>query len=273
VRLWPFAPDSIWNMPRGDGAAFDSRSVVLGGVNINTIAYGVSIGGAGYPFIPQALNSEQHEFQIQTDGVTAFGTTRFLNQFGEHTTIDLRGSGINVYVTGNPAHYERATKMTGMGGPLRNWELQAASGGDHHAIKHSIALAISSHVLNTTHVWPAFAHDSFAGTNTGFMPEGGFTAIPSSVAVPPGLNDVAKAVWQAMHDYGAYAADATGPNGGSTDTLTVVEAEATADAIVNTIRGAQIASIVQQLRWVTNASQTDVGGPGSRLAPLAPAVP
>jgi hypothetical protein len=260
-------------MPRGDGATFDSRSVVPGPVNINTTAYGVSIGGAGYPFIPQNVNSEQHEFQVQSNQVTAFGTTTWLNQFGEHTVIDLKGSGINVYVASNPSHYERATKMTGFGGPLRNWELQAAQAGNVHAIKHSIALAVSSHVLNHGYVWPAYANDSFAGTNSGFMPEGGFMAIPSTATMPSGLNNVGKAVWWALHDYGAYAADATGPNGGSTDTLTVVEAEAAADAIVNTIRGGQISAVTQQLRWVTNASQANVGGPGNRLAPLAPAVP
>jgi hypothetical protein len=271
-RLWPFASDSVWNMPRGDGATFDSRSVTPGNVNINTIAYGVSVGGAGYPFIPQLVTSEQHEVQVQADGLTVFGTSKFLNQFGQHTVSDLRGSGINVTVPGVPSHYERATKMPGMGGPLRNWELQNAANGDVHAIKHAIALAVSSHVLNTTYAWPAYAADGFAGTNSGFMPEGGFMAIPSTATMPAGLNNVAKAVWQALHDYGAYAADATGPNGGSTDSLTVVEAEASADAIINTIRGGQITAVAQQLRWVTNASQIDVGGPGNRMAPMAPPI-
>jgi hypothetical protein len=238
-------------------------------VNINTVVYGVTINGAGYAS-PAQQGLELHTQSVQPDGLTVFGTTGHLSQLGVHVTVDLRGSGINQYVAGNPGLYERATKVSGMGGPLRNWELQAAAAGDVHAIKHTVGLAMSSHVLDATYVWPAYANDSFAGTNSGFMPEGAFMAIPSNAAMPGGLNNVAKAVWQALHDYGAYAVDATGPNGGSTDSLTVVESEAAADGIVNTIRGAQITAIAQQLRWVTNASQTSVGGPGNRMAPMAP---
>ena len=47
LRTWPFASTSPWNMPRGDGAAFDGRQVASGG-NINSAnGWGVSVAGAG----------------------------------------------------------------------------------------------------------------------------------------------------------------------------------------------------------------------------------
>ena len=144
----------MWNAPLGDEAIFDPRPVVPGPVNINSASYGVSIGGAGIRLSRQNPNSEQHEFQVQADNVTAFGTSKWLNAFGEHVVIDLRESGLDISVAGTLGHYERATKMSGYGGALRDWELQAAALGDVHAIKHAMALAVSSHVLNQSHVWP-----------------------------------------------------------------------------------------------------------------------
>lgn len=262
LALSPCGLDSVWNTRRGSGAVFDSRSVIsTGGINVNTVAYGVSINGAGYTS-PLQVGFEQHNIQIQPDGVTAWVTTAFLPA-GTHVVVDLNGSCLNQTVAGNPSAYERATKMSGVGGPLRAWELQAAVNGDVHAIKHAIGLGVASTVLAKSFTWPAFAQDSFAGTNTGFMPEGGFMAIPNA-APPAGLNNVQTAVWWALHDYGAYAVDATGQGG----TLTVVEGEAAAASITNAQlpnNGAGLSAIMNQLRWVTNASQANVGGPGARL--------
>lgn len=263
LALWPF-PSGPWGVARGDGCVFDQRSVVPGGVNINTIAYGTTILGAGYPS-PAQQGLELATSTIQSDGITAFETNAWVTG-GQHTVTDLRGSGVNVYVPNNAGLYLRATKMSLIAGVLRNWELQAADLGDIHAIKHPISLGMSGLVLNKTYTWPAFATDSFAPSNTGFMPAGAFMAIPMSAVMPTNLGNVGKAIWQALRDYGAYQVDATGGVKGPTPALTVVEAEAAADATVNKVRGAQIASIMSQVRMVTNASQSAVGGPGTRLA-------
>lgn len=263
LALRPF-PSGPWGTARGDGCVFDQRSVVPGGVNINTIWYGVTINGANYPS-PVQQGLELATSNIQSDGITAYETNAWVTG-GQHTVTDLRGTGVNIYVPNNAGLYLRATKMSLMAGVLRNWELQAADLGDVHAIKHPISLGISGLVLNKGYVWPAFATDNFAPSNTGFMPAGGFMAIPMSATMPAGLNNVAKAIWQALRDYGAYEVDATGGVNGPAPSLTIVEAEAAADAVVNKVRGAQIASVMAQLRWVTNATQAQVGGPGARLA-------
>ena len=52
-------PTSPWNMPRGDGAAFDGRQVATGG-NINSAnGWGVSVAGAGYALVDQATSGNR----------------------------------------------------------------------------------------------------------------------------------------------------------------------------------------------------------------------
>jgi hypothetical protein len=72
-------------------------------------------------------------------------------------------------------------------------------------------------------------------------------------------------IWNALRDYGAYVASAKNDfNGGC-----VMYAEAAADGAVNPARG-DMARIFSQVRLVTNSGPGSVGGPGTRLAPLAP---
>ena len=76
-------------------------------------------------------------------------------------------------------------------------------------------------------------------------------------------------IWKALRDYGAYVVGRDRPNGGPTETLTVVEAEAAADAIVNPIRGRPFTRSRSSCGR-DEQSKDNVGGPGNRLAPLAP---
>lgn len=274
-KLQPFPSTDPFNTPRGADAAFDSRPIIsTGGVNINTIFFGTTINGSGETTVQQGDTAEAHHCDIQPDGRTVWGFTAFIP--GTHTVVDIRtGNSYNCIAPGNPGAYERATKMSGMAGPLRKYECQNAVNGDVHAIKHCIGLGIAARILSKNFVWPAFAQDSFAGGNLGFMPEGSFMAIPTGTVMPGGLSSLGQAIWWALHDYGAYAVDATGavnPSDPASGTLTVVEGEAGADALLNGVRGSQISSILGQVRWCTNASQAQIGGPGVRLAPLAPAV-
>lgn len=271
VRLSPFPATDPAKMPRGDGCALDTRPIIVSQtqININDVAFGLSINGAGYTSPAQQDAAENHHCDIQPDGVTVHGFNTFMgaNLF---TTVNIRtGNSYNCTVIGNAGQYERATKMAGMAYCLRNWELQAAAAGDVNAIKHPIGLGISGKVLNSTYNWPAFATDSFAGSNTGFMPAGSMMAIPSTATMPAGLNLVSQAVWTAGRNFGFYEVDATGGNAGPTPSLTVVECEAAGHAINQTL---QMGAILAQARWVTNMSQSNIGGPGNRLAPLNPAV-
>ena len=80
--------------------------------------------------------------------------------------------------------------------------------------------------------------------------------------MPAGMSAAGKMIWTAMRDYGAYVVDrgATSP----------MVAEAAAASAVNPARG-DLGKIWPQVRMVTNAGKASVGGPGKRLAPLAPA--
>jgi len=71
------------------------------------------------------------------------------------------------------------------------------------------------------------------------------------------------AIFDALKNYGAYIIDQAGAS--------VLYVEPTAnEPAVDAARG-DIGQIMQLLRLVTNNGPSSVGGPGTRLAPLAPA--
>jgi hypothetical protein len=91
--------------------------------------------------------------------------------------------------------------------------------------------------------------------------------------MPAGMSTVGQMIWTALRNYGAYVADCQGPAGGATQNYTGLRAEGAAAAALAPA-AADMAKIGAQLRWVTNNTTdqgaTNLGGPGTRLAPLAP---
>jgi len=259
-RTWPFATTSPWNMPRGADATFDRRPVVPGPFGISAAnGFGVSVGGAGYPLFDQAPG-ENHYSIVRPDGVTADEYFLYARPGQNHVVTDLRGSGVGV-------GYDVATQLSQLGGLIRLHDL------DEGVIPHALQMGCSPLVLSPAVVWPALSGDAFKNGNLGFVPYGALLAIPSDVPMPAGMSAVGQMIWTALRNYGAYCADAQGAAGSATETLSSLRAEAAAEARVDPAR-ADLARIGAQLRWVTNNTTdrgaTNLGGPGRRLAPLAP---
>jgi hypothetical protein len=256
ARLWPFASDSPWNTPLGDGATFDARPVVPGPFNISAAnGYGVSVGGAGYQLVDQP-GGEYHYSIYRADGVTVDEYYRYGHTNQNAMVTDALGDGVGV-------GWDTATQLSQLGGLIRVWDLQRG------VIAHALQLGAAATILNSTAVWPAKSVDAYAKSNTGFLPYGSLLAIPKDAAMPAGLSPVGEMIWTALRDYGGYIADAQGQVGGPTESFTSLRAEAAADGLVAALQP-DLSKIGPQLRWVTNSSQSQVGGPGARLAPLAP---
>jgi outer membrane biosynthesis protein TonB len=256
ARLWPFAPDSPWNTPLGDGATFDPRPVVPGPFNISAAnGYGVSVGGAGYALVDQP-GGEFHYSIYRADGVTVDEYYRYGHANQNAMVTDARGDGVGV-------GWDTATQLSQLGGLIRRWDLQRG------VIAHALQFGAAATILNSTAVWPAKSVDAYAKSNTGFLPYGSLFAIPKDAVMPAGLSPVGEMIWTALRDYGGYIADAQGQVGSPTENFTSLRAEAAADGLVAAIQP-DLRKIGPQLRWVTNASRDQVGGPGARLAPLAP---
>jgi hypothetical protein len=267
LATWPFARYSPFNVPLGSGATFDGRQVAQGG-EINTDnGFGVSVGGAGYPLVDQASDRSDHESHysfISPDGVTAEEWYKYQdpsNPNRNSSITDLRGDGLRTSVSPGTGRHrqQRASQISQLAGLIRVADLERG------AIPHALAIALPNRTLRKGFVWPAYGQDGDAWrAYQGFVPMGALVAIPSWVQAPPGLSPAGRMVWTALQRYGAYVVDRTGPS-------SVLEAEAAADALIDPARGDMVA-IMSQVRVVTNSSQTQVGGPGIRLAPLAPAI-
>ena len=269
ARTWPFASTSPWNMPRGDGAAFDGRQVATGG-NINSAnGWGVSVAGAGYALVDQATSGnayyEGHVSIIRGDGVTADEWYQYYNPSNPNrnsSVTDLRGDGLHTNAgpgTG-PVHQQRASQVSQLGGLIRLADLNRG------VIPHALSIALPNVTLRSGWVWPAFGQDGDgASAYTGFVPMGSLIAIPSGVPMPAGLSPAGQMIWTALRNYGAYVVDRTSPS-------SVLVAEAAAQGAVSPAIG-DLSRIMPQVRMVTNNSPATLGGPGTRLAPLAPQLP
>jgi hypothetical protein len=262
VRVWPFASNAPWNMPRGDGATFDPRPVVPGPFNINATAFGVCVGGAGYG-LNTNCSGEGHYSIYRADGATAdeyYGYNPATGGSVNHMVTNVRGSGVGV-------GWGVATQMSQLGGLIRTWDLQQG------VIRHALQFIGAPTVLSNQVVWPALSADGYISSNPnpGFVPYGGLLAIPSNVPMPAGLSGAGQMIWKALRDYGAYVNDSNGVPGGATQNYSSLRVESNAAGLVAPAQG-DLARIGAQLRWVTNSSQFQLGGPGNRLAPMAPGV-
>jgi len=267
VTTWPFASTSPWNMPRGDGATFDGRQVASGG-NINASnGWGVTVGGADQPWVDQAHTlayQEGHVSIVRADGVTAEEWYQYYNLGNPNrnsSITDLRGDGLRTNISPGTGslHQQRASQVSQLGGLIRSADLATGF------IPHALAVALPNGTLRSGWVWPATSQDGDAATAyTGFVPMGSLLAIPSGTPMPPGLSAAGQMIWTALRDYGAYVVDRTTPS-------SVLFAEAAAEGAVSPARR-DLPAIMSQVRLVTNSGPGSVGGPGNRLAPLAPPV-
>jgi hypothetical protein len=273
---WPFSSTSPWNTPLGSGATYDTRAMVTLPATtpwINRGQYSVPVvrAAATDPLVTinvkagshpgpvtlripadaaPAAGSDAHLVVISPDGTRSseFWTLRLAsNTAGAYLPADLSGPGVGL-------GWVRATGVSLLGGLIRAGELTN--------IRHALAISLPYTVLGPGHVWPAISDDD--GGAPGFTPEGSLLAIPAGTPRPAGLSPMGGAIFDALSRYGAYVVDQSGAGAAT------LYAEPAADAAVVSAALPDMRSVLPLLRRVTNNTPSTVGGPGTRLAPLAP---
>lgn len=290
--LWPFATSSFWNTPIGDGATYEAAGDVAT-ANLLDTQFGIALNGdrwshpiyraaASDPVItmsevdnsprtitfqavpdsapsepPLSESGDCNWHQVQPDGQFCYESWRA--EWTGPTTLNC-GYNVRVDLFGDGRTGARAYGGAAIGGLVRKHEV------DNRVIPHAISIALHNNQLKSGPVWPARLQDSNGATNyAGQVPMGSHVAIPQSVNLTTlGLNADALALATALQLYGGYITARSG-----NDAMYV---EPGSNATRVTAMRNQIALLKSQLRVVTNSSQTNPGGPGNRLAPLAPTV-
>lgn len=289
--LWPFASNSPWNMPMGDGALYEAANAPAT-ANLIDSQYGMSLNAERWSqpvykaastdptvtmtdtvknrvFTFQAVPGSQPAQPPVSQGgdanwhmVQPDGHTIFENWHAQWTSATTLTSGYTRQgdLWGDGLSGTRAYGGSAIGGLIRKDEIT------NRNIPHAIAFGLTGTQLKSGFVWPAKSQDwNGSTTYSGQVPMGSLFAIPPSVDLNTlGLNPDGLALARALQLYGGYAT-ARGANDS-------VSAEPGSDATRVTAMRNQVALIKSQLRLVTNNSQANPGGPGNRLAPLAPAI-
>jgi hypothetical protein len=201
--------------------------------------------------------------------------------------VDLEGSGIG------PFNGTRAYGGSAIGGLIRTWEVDP-SDPDYvdGVIRHALAIALPPSMLKYTgglanydaqgygtakgYVWPATEQDWCSpGCYKGPIPMGSYLAIPKGVDIDSlGLSPQARAIAQALQDYGAYVTDVVGEG-----TVAFYAEPSVPDAWSNTILGPSwkaedLEAIRQQLVVASDSGSWrpsgEVDAPPTTEAPVAP---
>lgn len=286
--LHPFDRLSIWNMPIGSGAqlsaASDARILTLQaqGQNINanngyshpvyqaasgdpaaewrdTSQSGRTRTGVRTPTTATPSTGTDHHLHV-IDPDKQYVTEAWLAARQSNTLItaarvernDLRGPGFGQGGV-------RAYGGSAIGGLVRTHEVAARH------IPHAIALGLNPNQMKKGWVWPATTEDGGGNNNySGTIPMGTLFAIPGSVNLATlGLNPDALALATAFQDYGGYVTDQAAPF------IVYVEQGANNTAVNAMV--AQLQTIKNLLRVVTNNTPSTVGGGGTPRVALAEA--
>ncbi len=335
--LWPFAQNSIWNMPIGSNATYTPANLEMPTKGMLTLdedyivltpdapdmkIYWCSVRwGEGDRCTPnQPLNLQANmpipqSFVVSPttwdggkpnagiavllkDKKTIWQSQPFAHctQGGDATTGYVYADNQDLYGQGYYGSHG-GSRLSVLGGSIRNHELSPTSGPIRHAIKMNICGKKNLYydAVNKGFRWPALAADAAAPTDYGkdrttpTVPDcrmGALMAIPEKVTIESlGLEtQPAKMIAQALQDYGGYVVDDTGwdvfaietewgPNGRFRDEFkknwgfdfVVSMSQAT-----STQWGRDIVKIYKALNIVTNNSATSIGGGGTPRQELAP---
>jgi hypothetical protein len=335
--LWPFAQNSIWNMPIGSNATYTPANLEMPTKGMLTLdedyivltpdapemkIYWCSVRwGEGDRCTPnQPLNLQANmpipqSFVVSPttwdggkpnagiavllkDKRTIWQSQPFAHctQGGDATTGYVYADNQDLYGQGYYGSHG-GSRLSVLGGSIRNHELSPTSGPIRHAIKMNICGKKNLYydAVNKGFRWPALAADAAAPTDYGkdrTTPAvtdcrmGALMAIPEKVTIESlGLEtQPAKMIAQALQDYGGYVVDDTvwdvfaietewGPNGRFRDEFkknwgfdfVVSMSQAT-----STQWGRDIVKIYKALNIVTNNSATSIGGGGTPRQELAP---
>lgn len=186
------------------------------------------------------------------------------------------------------------SKLSAIGGTLRNHELTPTSGPIRHALKINICGAKNMYYDGETKGfrWPAISSDDYAGKKyatlrkTPIVKEcrmGALMAIPATVKLDTLHFETmpARTLAQAFQDYGAYVADDSGwdvfaietewsPKGRFTDEFKKNWGYGFVVFKDSTPWSRDISKIFSALHIVDNNTPETIGGGGERRAPLAP---
>jgi len=197
-------------------------------------------------------------------------------------TVDIYGDGTY------GGHF--GSGLSSIGGTIRVGELRPSAGAIHHALKLE-GWAQKYYYYSSSRPgfrWPADMADDYAasqyhGTNPA-LTEGSLLAIPASVNISTlGLaTDAGRKIAQALQDYGGYIVDDTAWDDFAIATevnpTSSVRVQFLADYGYHIDDGGtpffnDVNTIFGALKVVDNNSPTSIGGGGTPLVPLAPAMP
>lgn len=287
ARVWPFAANSVWNTPIGSGATYDPAisAGYFSGMNDGgnyTNGFGRSVWDSGYvgeANLTQSSVNPFHEGHYVVIGQAPghigdnhWAADYYLRDDPSNSnftviSVDLTGPGINTQTmpwSGGSGAWGHVNVFgsSNIAGLVRKYDI------DQGIIRHVLCCTLDATNLKFGQVYPASAQDGDAATSySGLAPIGSLLAIPATTVKPGGLSPIGSIVWDAMQNYGVYVTDrgAGAPH---------LEAEAN---MINypgwlTFTGGELGSTLgPQLRRVNNNSSANIGGPGTRRAPLAPA--
>ena len=298
--IWPFAPDSPWNVSLGSSAEYatiDSPAYSDDGgatLNVSNWSHPVFIATVDDPvsefyrndtgLIAEMRAPADAKPDPQGDGsliiVDATCTVYDYpvavemwqakwrdDAWRANATVlhDLTGHGFYGRYVG-----VRAGGMSALGGLIRRHELQ------QNNIPHALAVAVHPKALNrnvpgTSHAWkwPASWADGLTNPgdrygNSGNVYMGSLLAIPPSVDVNRlGLSDQGVAVAKALQDYGAYIVE-------SGDGNIIFYAEPLSADIIAPELADDLGTLARHLRVISNNGPQSVGGGGARRREKAP---
>jgi hypothetical protein len=280
----PFAADSPWNTPLGQGAELEPadspcsqalrdpqaasdinaaewshplyqarptdplRSVFVDG----ELKTRIRVPAEAQPARPRTRDSDGHLHIIDPSGrwvdeLWRARRTKDGSLVAEaHHRNDLYGPGIE-------QGGARAYGGSAIAGLIRRGEL--ASG-----IRHALALALPRRLQKRGPVWPAtLEDDGAAGDYRGAVPMGQLVALPRDLDPSGlGLGPQGLALLRALTDFGAYDVDSAGDIS--------LYAEPAAEDELGSAR-ADWARLRPLLRCVRNSKKGAAGGPGARVAP------
>lgn len=294
--LWPFASDSPWNTPLGDGARYAAiRSPGFdptAGARINTRQWShpVFIAQADDPTVALHLRGQIRPVRVQRVPLQAqpdpmADGTLLLIDVPRRSVVELWraervgsdrivAEAVVVNALTGPGmdsawHGVRASGGSALGGLIRQGELERGIG-------HVLALAVPPQALNrlgpqgNAWVWPAASADDGDGRRygtTGNLHLGSLLALPPDVALDTlGLQAGPETVLaRALQDFGACLTDTVREGG-----PVALQGEPAVHDSAARIRPEALRTLVERLQVVVNHTPRSVGGGGRRRAPGAP---
>ena len=295
--LWPFASDSPWNTPLGDGARYAAiRSPGFdptAGARINTRQWShpVFIAEADDPIVALHLLGQSRPVRVQRVPPRAqpdpmADGSLLLIDVPRRSVVELwRAERVGPDRIVAEAIAVNALTGPGMGG---TWQGIRASGGSalgglirqgelEHGIAHVLALAVPPQALNRlgpqgkAWVWPAAAADDGDGRRygtAGNLHLGSLLALPPEVTLDAlGLQPGPETVLaRALQDFGACITDTVREGG-----PVAFQGEPAVHDSAARLRPEALRALVARLQVVINHAPRSVGGGGRRRTRTAPA--